>query len=129
MARIQFETGEEILCDRCADIFAEVVRHGPQVVAQAHEWKLSTRVMRMSAVHDYLQCGKCLQKHSSHLFIKFFDVSGYVVLGRRNGAGWQTKTKGEMRCCSQCAMTYLFAVRAVEMYKAGFPYGAGTKSK
>jgi uncharacterized CHY-type Zn-finger protein len=122
LMRINFTEGEEMFCDRCTDIIIDVIRNGPEAVANAHKWKLSSRMMRVSAVHEYLMCFKCLQKRHSHFFAKYDDLRT-----RGNDASWGLKKKRDstaavFRCCSQCAYTYMMMAKQAEMHKEQLRY-------
>lgn len=114
LVRVEFVGGEEVLCERCADIFAEVMRFGNVVFSDMRRWKISTKVVRVSYSQEYLQCFRCWQKNHSHLFVRCVDTK---AIGKRIGVN-----KIDIRCCSQCAMTYLYGVRAGRLFEEEMPY-------
>jgi uncharacterized CHY-type Zn-finger protein len=123
LMRINFVIGEEYLCDRCTDIMVDVIRHGPEAVSNAHKWKLSSKMMRVSVVHEYLMCFKCLQKRESHFFAKYDDLRAHAAM---NG-GWCAKKKKDstaavFRCCSQCAYTYMMMAKQAKMHEEQLKY-------
>jgi hypothetical protein len=99
LAKIQYELSGEsvdvVLCDRCMDLFIDTARFGPRVIEEGDLWELCSRAARISIVQDELYCFKCLSKDSTHLFMKFDDLSK------------DTCSYSSMRVCARCAISYL----------------------
>jgi len=103
MVKMQIESGNGIedllLCDACSDVLTEVLRFGPRVIAEAYRWELSSRVARVSIVHEDLFCFKCMGRADSHMFIKFDDV--------RNSEFSKSCQYDTVRVCSRCVYSYI----------------------
>lgn len=99
LAKIQFSYGgkktEVILCDTCLDVFVDAVRFGPRAIQSGKYWELCSRAARISIVQDELFCFKCLDKDTTHLFMKFDDITKECV------------TYSSMRVCAKCTVSYL----------------------
>ena len=99
LAKIEYELSGEscqvVLCDRCTDMLVDVARFGPRVIDAGDAWNIRSRVARISMVKEELYCFKCLGQDSSHLFMKFDDLSKDAV------------TYSTMRICARCAISYL----------------------
>lgn len=98
------------LCDVCMDVLSEAMRFGPRVIEEARTWELSTRVARVSAVHDELVCPKCMTRAESHVFVKFDDV-------RRDVFMMGSCSYGTIRVCARCAVSYLEMLRGSKVMK------------
>jgi len=90
---------ELVLCDACSDVLTELFRFGPRVIAEAYRWELSSRVARVSIVHDDLFCFKCMGRADSHMFVKFDDV--------RNSHHSKSCEYDTIRVCSRCVYGYM----------------------
>jgi hypothetical protein len=104
MVRIGAKVGknreEWVVCDDCVDAISDAIRFGPRAVSVT--WKRSSRVARVSAVQEDLLCFKCLKRSSSHLFVKFDDLS---VACERGSASY-----GTIRVCARCALAYMMMI-------------------
>ena len=99
LAKIQYVLSTEcvdvVLCDRCMDLFIDTARFGPRVIEEGSLWKIVSRAARISIVQEELYCFKCLSKDTTHLFMKFDDLSKSCV------------SYASMRVCARCAISYL----------------------
>jgi len=99
LAKIEYELSGEafqvVLCDRCTDLLVDAARFGPRVIDSGDEWRIRSRVARISMVREDLHCFKCLGQDTSHLFMKFDDLSKDSV------------SYSSMRICARCAISYL----------------------
>jgi hypothetical protein len=80
-------------------VLTEILRFGPRVISEAYRWELSSRVARVSIVHDDLFCFKCMGRADSHMFVKFDDV--------RNSDATRSCKYDTIRVCSRCVYSYL----------------------
>lgn len=123
---INGEAPEEVkLCGCCIDLLTDMMRYGPRVVNEAHKWRRVSRVARVSLVRNDLFCFGCLGNATTHLFVKFDDLT---IAGK--SAKYGTK-----RICAKCALSYMmmlkksdevgkrrFPVVKAEMYSSGRVY-------
>lgn len=109
LVRVQYTlreggVNERSLCDRCMDVFADVLRFGPRVLSEASVWERKSLVARVSHVQGELFCFKCMSKGDSHLFVKFDDLSAKKLFA---GHAYDS-----VRVCARCACTYLLMLEA-----------------
>jgi hypothetical protein len=107
LARIAYEFKNEedefILCDACIDVFADAIQEGSRVFQEAANWRVRSRVARISLVQDHLFCFKCLGRSDTHVFFKYDDLR---VGGKES---YQT-----MRVCSRCVVSYLTIMKELQ---------------
>jgi hypothetical protein len=103
MVRMEMNMGlsSEILmmCDTCIDVLTETLRFGPRVVEDARKWVLSSRVARVSGVHEELVCFKCMGRADSHIFVKYDDLNSEKLSS--------SSIYGTIRVCARCVLSYL----------------------
>lgn len=109
MMRMQYKLDNErmdvVLCGKCVDLLADIIRNGPNVLSGVSKWKLQSRVARVSLVNNNLFCFKCLGKQKTHLFMKFNDMYDPGIMNK--GIQARAKSYGTIRVCAQCAISYL----------------------
>ena len=106
------EPVEAQLCGCCVDLLTDMMRYGPRVVSEAHKWRRVSRVARISLVQNDLFCFGCLGNSTTHLFVKFDDLT---MVG--NTAKYGTK-----RICAKCALSYMMMLqKSEEVGKRRFP--------
>lgn len=108
MIRISYIVGgnefEVRFCDRCVDVFTDVIRFGPRVLREAHKWRRASRIARISVVRDRMLCLSCLGTEDTHIFVKFDDsfVSG-------DAPSYLTK-----RVCARCVISFILMMQQCE---------------
>ena len=85
------------LCEKCVDVFSDIIRFGPRVIREAHKWQRHSRVVKVAQVQGRLFCFKCLGTQDSHVFIQYDDLD---VPGMKG----QFRTR---RICARCAISFL----------------------
>ena len=88
---------EVMFCDKCSDVFADVMRCGPRVLQDVRLWHRKSRVVRMSVVRETLYCFSCLGNETSHVYVKFDNLTSAGKVDR-----YATK-----RVCARCAISYV----------------------
>ena len=100
MSRVMFRCGKEsenvVMCERCMDVFVDLVRNGPRVLQKAYKWRLMSRVVRLSIVEGEMSCSRCFGRADSHIFVKFDNL---MLPG-------EAAQYSNMRVCARCAVSY-----------------------
>ena len=109
MVRIQYrlngETKRVVLCGKCIDLLADSLRLGPIVMNSIGNWKLRSRVARVSLVNNDIMCLKCSSKSQTHIFMKFDNMYNAEAYGRN--VHERIKSYGTVKVCAQCVISYL----------------------
>jgi hypothetical protein len=108
VVRITFKNSEELFCDKCADVFTEVCVYGNAVFVNAHDWELSSRVTRVSAIQEEMMCFRCAKRGASHLFVKYIDIVRYEKVGRYRPSHY-------VKMCGRCVVGILDWMRYVKL--------------
>lgn len=110
MVRMQYRLGDGrhdvVLCGKCIDLLADLIRHGPMVIGDLEHWRLRSRVARVSLVNEYMFCFKCLGKMQTHIFMKYDDMYDTGLLGPTT-VSIRNRKYGTVRVCAKCAISYL----------------------
>lgn len=91
-------------CDRCIDVFTDIVRFGPRVLREAHKWRRASKMARVSMIRDRMLCLSCLGTEDTHLFVKFDDL---FVSG--DSASFLAK-----RICARCVISFILMMQQCE---------------
>ena len=86
-----------IFCEKCADVFVDMMRYGPRVVNELNSWQRHSRLIRIFAVQEDMFCFNCLGRADTHVSVQYDDLNVPGVYDNH-----QTK-----RVCARCAITFL----------------------
>lgn len=109
--RLTFPNVEEIFCDRCTDIFTEIGVFGPRVISEGMRWEMTSQVTRVAAIHEEMKCFRCDKTFSSHVYVKYQDVTMIgKVMGRSKGHHF-------LKICGVCSSEIVGWMRTSKVVK------------
>jgi len=103
---------EYILCERCADVFVDMVRFGPRVCGTISSWERCSRLIRIFTVQENMYCFSCLGRQSTHVSVRYDDL---MCPGNKDCL--QNK-----RVCARCAITFLEMMGSKKMKTMKLPF-------